>query len=205
MRDDERRLDELFLGRRLEEFQLKHADAVGPEYLDVERRERDTQIVGLCELVQRILRMVAMDRFRHRQAIESVAELDRLALIGDRRRAENLFCDLAHELLGQVHQIVIIPIRLVELEHRELGVMPRRDAFVAKIPVDRENFLEAADHQPLQIELRRDAQVQVHVQRVVMRAKRPRRGAARDRLHHRRLDLEVVARDEELAHRLHDA
>ena len=34
---------------------------------------------------------------------------------------------------------------------------------------------------------------------------RPRRGAAGDRMHHRRLDLEIAARDEELADRLHDA
>ena len=149
--------------------------------------------------------VVAVDRFRHRQAIESIAELDRFPLIGDRRPAENFLRGLAHELLGQVHQVVIIPIGLVELEHRELGVVPRRDALVTEIAVDLENFLESADHQPLQIELRRDAQVQVHVQRVVMRAKRPRRGAARDGLHHRRFDLEVIARDEELAHRLDDA
>ena len=37
-----------------------------------------------------------------------------------------------------------------------------------------------------------------------MRHERPRRRAARDRMHHRRLDLEVAARDEELADRLHD-
>ena len=82
--------------------------------------------------------------------------------------------------------------------------MPRRDAFVAEVAVDLEHPLEAADDQPLQVQLGRDAQVQLHVERVVVRDERPRRGAAGDRLHHRRLDFEEAARDEELADRLHD-
>ena len=111
--------------------------------------------------------------------------------------------DVAQQRLGEVHQVAVVRVRLVELEHRELGVVPRRDAFVAEVAVDLEHLLEAADDQPLQVQLGRDAQVQLHVERVVMRDERPRRGAARDRMHHRRLDFEVAARDEELADRLH--
>ena len=58
-----------------------------------------------------------------------------------------------------------------------------------------------ADGQPLEVELRRDPEVQIHVERVVMRDERPRQRAAGDRLHHRRLDLEVAARRHELADR----
>ena len=82
--------------------------------------------------------------------------------------------------------------------------MARRDAFVAKIAVDLEHFLHAADHQPLEVELGRDAQIQVGIERVVMRNERARRSAARNRVHHRRLDLEVAPGDEELANCLHD-
>ena len=99
---------------------------------------------------------------------------------------------------------MVVLVGLVELEHRELGIVPRRDAFVAEVAVDLEHLLEAADDEPLQVELRRDAQVELHVERVVVRHERPRRGAARDRMHHRRLDFEIAARDEELADRLHD-
>ena len=76
--------------------------------------------------------------------------------------------------------------------------------FVAEVAVDLENLLEPAHHELLQVQLRRDAQVELHVERVVMRHERPRGGAARDRMHHRRLDLEVAARHEEFADRLHD-
>ena len=106
-----------------------------------------------------------------------------------------------HHLLGHLHQILIVAVRLIELEHRELRVVPRRDAFVAEIAVDLVNALEAADDQPLQIQLGGDPQIQIDVERVVMRPERTRHRAARNRLHHRRLDLEVAARIEELAQR----
>ena len=79
--------------------------------------------------------------------------------------------------------------------------MPRRDAFVPEIAVDLVHALEAADDEALQIQLRRDAQEQIDVERVVVRAERPRHRAAGDRLHHRRLDFEIAAGVEELAQR----
>jgi len=44
----------------------------------------------------------------------------------------------------------------------------RRYAFIAEIAVDFEYAIKTADHQPLQVQLRRDAQEHLHVQRVVM-------------------------------------
>ena len=108
---------------------------------------------------------------------------------------------MRQQLLGQVHQVVVVGVGPVELEHRELGIPAIADAFVAEVAVDLEHPLDAADHQALQVQLRRDAQIQLHVERVVMRHERPRQRAAGDRLHHRRLDLEKAARDEKLANR----
>ena len=70
-------------------------------------------------------------------------------------------------------------VRPVELEHRELGVVLRRDPFVAEVAVDLVDPLEAADHQPLQVQLGRDAQVEVDVERVVVRHERAAPRAAR--------------------------
>ena len=42
------------------------------------------------------------------------------------------------------------------------------------------NTFQAADYQPFQIKLRRNAKKQFHIQRVVMRDERTRRGAAGD-------------------------
>ena len=80
-----------------------------------------------------------------------------------------------HQLLGQRHQLLVVGVGLVELEHRELGVVLRRDALVPEVARDLVDALEAADDEPLQIQLRRDAQEEIHVERVVVRHERPRR------------------------------
>ena len=76
------------------------------------------------------------------------------------------------QLLGEPHHVGVVGERLVELEHRELGIVPRRQAFVAEHAGDLEHAVEAADDEPLQVELRRDAQEEVHVERVVVRDER---------------------------------
>ena len=97
------------------------------------------------------------------------------------------------EQLGHRHQVAIVGVGLIELEHRELRVVLRRDALVPEVPVDLVDPRHAADDQPLEVQLGRDPQVQLHVLRVVVGHERPGEGAARDRLHHRRLDLEKAA------------
>ena len=62
--------------------------------------------------------------------------------------------------LGEVHHAVDVAERLVRLEHRELGVVADRDALVAEGAVDLVDALEPADEQPLEVQLRRDAQVE---------------------------------------------
>ena len=88
---------------------------------------------------------------------------------------------------------LVIGVGLVELEHRELGIVVRGEALVAEVAIDLVDALEAAHHQPLQVQLRRDPQVQVDIQRVVVRDERPRRRAAIERLHHGRLDFDEAA------------
>jgi hypothetical protein len=101
---------------------------------------------------------------------------------------------LADHRLGQIHDLVVRGIGLVQLEHRELGVMPSGNAFVAEVPVDLIDAVEAADGQALEVQLRRHAQVQVHVERIVMRHERPRGRAAGYHVHHRRLDFHEAPR-----------
>ena len=75
------------------------------------------------------------------------------------------------------------------------GLWRVRDALVAEDPADLEHPLDAADDQPLEVQLERDAQVQVDVERVVVGDERPGVGAAGLDVEHRRLDLdEAVAR-----------
>ena len=110
---------------------------------------------------------------------------------------------VAQHLLGEVHQIMVRPVGRIELHHRELGVVADRDAFVAEVAVDLEHPLEAADDQALQIQLRRDAQVHLLVERVVMRDEGLGIGAAGDRVQHRRFDFQEVMLDHMAADRGH--
>ena len=69
------------------------------------------------------------------------------------------------------------------------GLCLRADALVAEDPADLVDLLDAADQQPLEVQLQGDAQEQVDVERVVVRDERPGRGAAGDGVQRRRLDL----------------
>ena len=71
--------------------------------------------------------------------------------------------------------------------------MPRADALVAEDPADLVDLFDAADQQPLQVQLQGDAQEQVDVEGVVVRDERPGRGAAGDGVQRRRLHLEEAA------------
>ncbi len=100
---------------------------------------------------------------------------------------------LRQQFRGEVHQAAVIGVGLVELQHGELGVVMRGEAFVAEVAIDLVDALQAAHHQALQIQLRRDAQVQIDIERVVMRDEGARRGAAIERLHHGRFHFDEAA------------
>ena len=108
--------------------------------------------------------------------------------------------DGAHERLEPIGDVVVVGVGLVELDHRELGVVLRRQALVAEVLAELVDALEAADDAALEVELGRDAQVQRAVQRVVVRRERARERAAVERLQDRRLDLDEAVVVEVAAH-----
>src|SRR5205085_11380255 len=92
---------------------------------------------------------------------------------------------LPQHLFAEVHHAVHVHVGAVEFEHGEFGIPAIADAFVAEVAVEFINLLEAADEQTLQIQLRRDARVELDVERVVMRLKRLRGCARCDGREHR--------------------
>ena len=84
------------------------------------------------------------------------------------------------------------------------GRVLRRDALVAEHLAHVVDVLHPADDAAVEKQLDRDAQVQVAVERVVVRRERPRAGAARQRLQGRRFDLHEVALGQPFADRQHD-
>ena len=122
--------------------------------------------------------------------------------------AEDFLRQGADHLLDQLHHRLVVHVGPVEFHHGELGVVDQRDALVAEVAADLVDLVEAAHHHPLEVQLGRDAQVEVDVERVVVRGERPGEGAPRQRLEDGRLDLDEApvlevaahARDDGAAH-----
>jgi hypothetical protein len=74
------------------------------------------------------------------------------------------------------------------------------DSLVAKVLADLIDTFEATDQQSLQIELVRDAQIELLVEGVVVCREGSRRRAPVERLQRRRFNLEVAVAVEESSH-----
>ena len=81
--------------------------------------------------------------------------------------------------------------------------MTRVDAFVAEAAVQFEDAFKAAHHETLEVEFRRNAQVLIDVERIVMRDEGLGVGAARDRVEHRRFDFNEAVIFHEAANGAH--
>ena len=119
------------------------------------------------------------------------------------RLAQHLVGDRCDHLLGQRHHLQVIGVRPVELELGELRVVRAVDALVAEVAPDLVHPLQVPHHQPLQVQLERDAQVQVLLELVVVRDEGPRRRAAVERLQDGRLHFQETALVQEAAQAPH--
>ena len=97
------------------------------------------------------------------------------------------------------HDVVVVDVGLVGLEHGELGVVLEAHALVAEVAADLVDAVDAADDAALEVELDGDAQVEVALELVVVGDEGPRHGAAVERLQDGRLDLDEAALVEEAA------
>ncbi len=202
---DEGGLPELVLHRFLEVEHLQARQRAGGEAVllfgKTELAQRGDQPGGIVHALAGL--GVAQDGLADGQALEGLRQVHRAALVGELQAARRLRGRIAHELLGEVHQVAVVPVGRVELHHRELWVVAHRDAFVAEVAVDLEHALEAADHQALEVELGRDAQVHLLLQRVVVRHERLGVGAAGNGVEHGRLHLQEAMLHHELADAAH--
>ena len=122
---------------------------------------------------------VLTDQVGHRHPPPRRLQIDLTVADRDDGAAGCLCHGRDHDRLGQLHHVVVVAERLVGLEQRELGVVPRVEALVAKHATDLEHAIHAADDQALERQLQRDPQRHLDVQRVVVGDERPRRRAAR--------------------------
>ena len=135
-----------------------------------------------------------------------VDRLERAVVAGTQEhlRAVGGLRGVLDQLAAAVDPHVVVGVRLVGLQQRELGVVAEVHALVAERAAELEDPLDTADAQPLEVQLGRDAQIQVEVVGVDVGEERPGVGAAVDLLQDRCLDLQKSLADQGFADRVQD-
>ena len=110
----------------------------------------------------RAIRPKLADGFAHSQSL-NVPEIQFHFSIFHDRRAGNLRRQLREQFLVHRHQVLIIAVGFIKLQHREFGIMLSRDAFVAEVAINLIHTIKTAHNQPLQIKLGGDPQIQINV------------------------------------------
>jgi hypothetical protein len=90
--------------------------------------------------------------------------------------------EMADHFFHQIRDLLEIGVGPIRFEHGELGIVLPGNAFVPEIAIQLEDLVESAHQQPLQVKLRRDPQIQLEPERLVLSPKRFRGRAAGDRL-----------------------
>lgn len=134
-----------------------------------------------------------LDGVHHRKPRKRLGKVDFDAAAGHDLGAEDVSRDRADEVLGQIHNPVVIGIRLIQFQQREFGVVARVHTLVAEHAAQLVHLLKAADDQPLEMQLQRDAEVEVDVERIMMRDEGARIGAAGHVVQDRRFHLQKSA------------
>ena len=137
---------------------------------------------------------------RTRRDLERTLEGDLVAAdgLGETARGFGYF---GEHLLGEVHHPVIILIGDIELHAGEFRVVGLVHALVAEVLGEFVHAEEAAHDEALEVQFIGNAQVHVHVQRVVVRDEGTGRCAAGNGLQDRRFHFQASGRVEVAAHR----
>mmetsp|Transcript_7100 Transcript_7100/g.27905 ORF Transcript_7100/g.27905 Transcript_7100/m.27905 type:complete len:619 (+) Transcript_7100:390-2246(+) len=174
-------------------------------------RERALAAHPLHRRLEKRVALVALERHRdlyverllevgdHAEALErrGKVDLDRglvrpVGVVLNLVRSLELEHHAGDELLGHLHQILVIRVRHVKLAGCKLGVVGHVDALVAELTADLVHAVHAADDEFLEVELGCDAHVQGHVEVVMVRDEGLGGGAAGDHVHHRSLNLHEI-------------
>src|SRR5260370_10993410 len=110
----------------------------------------------------------------------------------------------ADHLLAEIHHLVHISICPVKLQHRKLRIVGTIDPFVAEVAIEFIDLFKTTDQQALQVQLRRDASIQIYVERVMVCLEWTCRSTSCLGSEHRRLDFHVAMIFENAAHLTND-
>ncbi len=131
-------------------------------------------------------------------------EIDLGVAEGEHHLARGLFGNRGDHGLDHGSHIPVVGVGLVRFEHRELGVVPRADAFVAKDSSELIDAVESAHDHPLQVQLEADAKRPLLVDRVEVGEERAGSRTPGRLLEDRRFHFEKATVVEEAADGTHD-
>ena len=123
MRGDERRLAQGVLGRLLEDLLPQLAAPVVVLDGDAEGLGVRADAVVTLEVARAELRIAFQDHIGHGHPAKRRPEIDCLTLVLDAGGAAHRLRGAAHQRLGEIDHVHVVRVRLVELQHRELGVV----------------------------------------------------------------------------------
>src|SRR5581483_3614291 len=144
--------------------QLEHDLARAPGGMD-EDPARACELAEVGAVERDVLPHGLAHELEHGDPAPGRLEVELAIPVREPQRAADGHGRLADEDLAELHHRDVVGVGLVDLEHRELGVVLAVDPLVSEVVADLVHALETADQQPLQIELERDPQVQVDVER----------------------------------------
>src|SRR5215471_3918525 len=94
------------------------------------------------------LRPVLDNCLAHRETL-TVSKIDLMVAEGGLCCSIYIPCDLLQHLLGELHEVAIVGVSLIELQHGEFRIMLCRDSLIAEISVDLVHTIESTDNQTL--------------------------------------------------------
>src|SRR5262249_15043947 len=145
-----------------------------------------------------------VDGISHAHALEGALKTYLDALIHDLARSRRFFHDREEHFFSQIHELVIVAVSPVKLQHGELGIVTRADAFVAEDASDFVRGSEPAYEESLKGQRGAEAHEEIDTQRVMMRHERTRMAPPRLDLQNRRFDLEAASCVEKISDAAHD-
>ena len=190
---DEGGLDELLLHLLVEAL----IQGVAPGVLRARPCSTPTDLAAATASASSVMAMKSTPRYsltasamviRGQPGVRSIFSPCHVHLIG----AQDLLGGGGEQVLEQVHHVVEVGVGLVELHGGELRVVLGVHALVAEDAADLIHPLQAADDEPLQVQLGGDAHVHVDVQGVVVGDEGAGGGAAGDGVQHGGLHLHVA-------------
>ena len=193
---DECGLDEILFAILLEKEVHDVALCVSLLELDVVLFGQSLCLIVVCNSVK-VDSCVLDDGISHGNALERLTEIDLdVAVLGLGQVSEHGF--------SQLHHALVIGVCLVEFHQRELRIVPCVDTLVTEYTADLVDALEASDDQSLEVQLERDTELDVLVQRIIVSLERPGCGTAGVGHQHRCLDFHESPAVEEVTDLLDD-